>query len=115
MADPDLSDIERRMDGAQEQQPSPLEQMQMKQLEQQLEEQALKNDKLELDNTAKQIEIENSQKTPLEQAAEEEQSIADVENTEADTDKKRSETLKNEHEVRRSVIEIQTPNDSQNL
>jgi len=99
----------------QQQGPSPLEQMQMKQLEQQLEEQALKNDKLELDNTAKQIEIENSQKTPLEQAAEEEQSIADVENTEADTDKKRSETLKNEHEVRRSVIEIRTPTDSQNL
>lgn len=98
----------------QDQGPSPIEQMQMQQLKGQLEEQALKNDALELANTALQLKIQSEQKTPLEEAAEEEQSIVDVEKTEAEIAKIQSETLKNEHEIRKSVIDLQSGDDSQN-
>lgn len=105
----------------QQQEPSPAEQMQMQQFKGQLEEQALKNDeleargrKLQLENLKLQQEIELAEKTPLEEAAEEEQIVFDAEKTEAEIEKIKSETLKNEHEIRKSEIELSSGGDSQN-
>lgn len=90
------------------QKPDPIQMMQMEQMKQQMEEQALKNDRLELENAKLQLDIQQDQKTQMEEAAEEEQAIVNVEKTEAEVAKLKSETLKNEQDA------VSTRNDRQN-